>query len=140
MKKLITALLITTLLIVSNAFAETIKIDRACWRNNNSIYVHVPIKLQYKSPSVSYNKLLHISCRDDFCGAVTMDTDYGKKGFGILNLTIIENLKRTVNKQDYFVFEWGINVVTVDLINKKVGWIETGIGNAATGSGEATCN
>lgn len=140
MKKLIRVLITAMLFIASSAYAETIKVDRVCTQNNNSIYVHVPIKLQYKSPSVSYNKLLHIGCRDDFCGGVIMDTDLGAKGIGIFNITVIENLKRTVSKRGYVVLEWGINVVTVDLLNKKVSWIETGSGNDAHGSGEANCN
>jgi hypothetical protein len=71
---------------------------------------------------------------------MTMDTDIKSKGLDIFDLTLIENLKRTVDKPGYVVFEWGINVVTVDLNNKKVTWNETGSSDAAIGSGTAACN
>jgi len=140
MKKLITALLTLALLIANNLNAETIKVKSSCIQQKNSIYVHVPIKLEYKKINVSYNKLLHLFCRDDFCMGMTMDTDINTKGLDIFNVILIENLKRTVNKTGYAIFEWGINIVTVDLNNKKVTWNETGTSEEAIGSGTATCN
>ncbi len=138
MKKLFTVLL-TAMLFAGNAYAETMKVDRLCMQNNDFVAVHVPIKLQYKNPKISYNKLLHLNCDDDFCGGVTMDADWNAKGVNVYNITVIRNLKRTVNKSGYVVLEWGINVVTVDFLNKKVSWNETGV-DVIAGSGEASCN
>ena len=140
MKKIITVLLTLIAIIPLAGKAETIKVKSKCTQVKNSIYVHVPIKLQYSKLHVSYNKLLHLFCRDDLCMGMTMDTDVKDKGLDIFDLTLIENLKRTVNKPGYAVFEWGINVVTVDLNNKKVTWNETGSGDDAIGSGTAACN
>lgn len=140
MKKIVTVLITGMLLITSGAYAESIKVDKICTQNDNFFVVHVPIKLQYKSIKVSYNKLLHLSCSDDFCSGVTMNTDFGAKGINVYNITVISNLKRTVNKHGYAVLEWGINVVTIDFLNKKVSWNETGASDDARGSGEATCN
>jgi hypothetical protein len=140
MKKLFTVLIAVIATIPFATRAETIKITSKCTQVKNSIYVHVPIKLQYTKLHVSYNKLLHLFCRDDLCMGMTMDTDIKSKGLDIFDLTLIENLKRTVDKPGYVVFEWGINVVTVDLNNKKVTWNETGSSDAAIGSGTAACN
>ena len=140
MKKIITVLLTVIAIIPLAGKAETIKVKSKCTQVKNSIYVHVPIKLQYSKLHVSYNKLLHLFCRDDLCMGMTMDTDVKDKGLDIFDLTLIENLKRTVNKPGYAVFEWGINVVTVDLNNKKVTWNETGSRDDAIGSGTAACN
>ena len=58
----------------------------------------------------------------------------------MFDLALIENLERSVNRPGHAVFEWRINIVTVDLNNKKVTWNETGADDRAIGSGATTCN
>lgn len=137
MKKI---LAIVMLLVGVTASAETLKVKSTCIQNGNSFYVHVPIKLQYKKLNVSYNKLLHLFCRDGLCLGMTMDTDINAKGLDFTNITIIENLSRSVSKQGYVVMEWGMNIVTVDFNSKKVNWNETGNTAESLGSGIASCN
>lgn len=122
------------------AYAESIKIDPMCWQNYpSSMMINVPIKLDYKKLKVAYNKFLHIECFDNYCNAMTMDTDLKKEGVVANSVSLIEGIKRTTNKRGYVVLEWGINVVTADFNSKKISWRETGVPADEMGIGEASC-
>ena len=60
---------------------------------------------------------------------MAMDTDISEKGIDSSNITLIENMHRTINRTGYVVLEWGINLITVDFNNKRVTWNETGTSN-----------
>jgi len=123
-----------------NIQAETIKIDSYCYQTTaNSMTVHVPILVKYQNNS-TYNNLLHLTC-DEFnkCLGMKMSTNVNAKGINFFDVTLMQGLKRTVNRSGYNVFEWGINVFTIDFTNNKVTWNETGGTTTSRGSGQANC-
>lgn len=137
MKKII--ILLSVMIFAVNIQAETIKIDKKCVQHNDFVLIHVPIKLEYKNQKVSYHKLLSFYCNNNLCNGLIMNTVINKKGFSANDIVQINDLKRIVNRVGYVVFEWGINVFSVDFVNNKVNWIENGISTEG-GRGEEIVN
>ena len=121
-----------------NLHAETIKVKSYCLHNGNTFIVQLPIQLTYKNKTST--KILSLDCHDDnSCMGVLMDAEIPKEGLGLLDITLMKGIVRTVNKTDLNVVEWGFNKITINFKNKKIIWSNIGQYENSQGTGEALC-
>ncbi len=137
--KIYTYLLSFGLIIFSlNSYSETIKVKSYCLHTGNTFIVQLPIQLTYKN--VTSTKILSLDCHDDnSCMGVLMDAEIPKEGLGLLDITLMKGIVRTINKPDLNVVEWGFNKITINFNSKKIVWGNVGHYEGSKGIGEALC-
>jgi hypothetical protein len=116
--------------------ANSLKVDSLCRQTANGISVHVPITQRNASTKATYKKLLHIECASTMnssCYGIVLYTDIPESGIGYLDMTPIIGMVTKVNREGYVVFEWGINLITVDFQNQKLTWVELSGDKSSTG-------
>jgi hypothetical protein len=120
------------------SYAETIKVKSYCLHTGNTFIVQLPIQLTYKNKATT--KILSLDCHDDnSCIGVLIDAETPREGLGLLDITLMKGVVRTINKPDLNVVEWGFNKIIIDFKNKKIMWRNIGRYEGSQGIGEAVC-